>query len=187
MAIPSSSLTFIGEVPSYVPATRLVVPTRQIWSSSALNPVSDFMPSSLFLLDKATQQGSDSLVASLKGTLTSWLAKDDVFTVNFLRRLYLVASDVENTAGIFESHSSRSNLDELLHGWGTSFVHLIDATSIAHGDLTHSGGLGHTLLVLRQELFGPLGDCLPMSMRPSCSRSCLLRRISKGMYVSVLI
>lgn len=136
MAIPSSSLTSIGEVPYYVPATRLVAPTRQIWSSSAPNPVSDLVPSSIFLLDKAAQQRSGCLVAFLKGTMASWLAKDDVFTVEFLRRLYLVASDAEKTTGIFEGHGSKNDLDKLLFRWGTSSINLVDAASIAEGDLT---------------------------------------------------
>lgn len=128
MAIPNSSLTSIGEVPYYIPATTLEAPasTRKIWSSSAPGPASDFVPSSIFLLDEVAQQGLGSLITGLDGTLRSWLAKDDVFTMDFLRRLYLVSFNASNIASFIEASGS-TDLDDLLHGWGTSSVHLIHA------------------------------------------------------------
>lgn len=134
MAIPSASLTSIGEVPYYIPATTLAIPTstRQIWSSRPAPDlqVPDYVPSSIFLLDEAAQQGPASLIAALKSTVRSWLAKDDVFTVGFLRRLYLIAPNAAATASCFEDRDHGDNLNGLLSGWGTSSVHLLSTASI---------------------------------------------------------
>jgi hypothetical protein len=119
MAFTSASIASVGNVPYYIPTTKLALPptSRRLVFGTSPDLEDGLVPVSVVVFP----DGSDVSAGALSTIVDSYLQGDDVFSRSFLEHIYLLTDRQSEPLKLDHSYST------ILEDWGTQSVHVVRA------------------------------------------------------------